>query len=159
MSTPPASAGLWSVSHRSRTRLSVAELTIALMLSLARRITQADSSTRGGKWERQKFTGGELFGKTLGLIGLGRIGLLAAQRALAFGMNIAAFDPMLRPDSIPVIQCRATLLSLDELLKTSDYISIHVPETPQTRNMLNYDRLSTMKLIRICDQHLARRRI
>jgi D-3-phosphoglycerate dehydrogenase len=125
--------------------LSVAELTIGLMLSLARRIPQADSSTRAGKWERQKFTGGELFGKTLGLVGLGRIGLLAAQRALAFGMNIAAFDPMLRADSIPVIQCRATLMSLEELLRTSDYLSIHVPETPQTRNMLNYDRLSAMK--------------
>jgi D-3-phosphoglycerate dehydrogenase len=125
--------------------LSVAELTLGLMLSLARRIPQANNSAHQGKWERQNFTGVELFGKTLGLIGLGRIGSLAAARASAFGMDILVHDPQMRPDSLPVIHSRATLVSLDDLLSLSDYVSIHVPETRQTKNLLNDQRLARMK--------------
>ncbi len=125
--------------------LSVAELTVGLMLTLARRIAQAHMSTRAGRWERQVFTGSELYGKTLGLIGLGRIGLLTAVRAAAFGMRILVADPQMRPDSLPIIHSHATLVSLDELLRESDYVSIHVPQTPQTTNLLNDARLAQMK--------------
>ena len=86
-----------------------------------------------------------MYGKTLGLIGLGRIGLLTAVRAAAFGMRILVADPQMRPDSLPIIHSHATLVSLDELLRESDYVSIHVPQTPQTTNLLNDARLAQMK--------------
>ncbi|HWB53732.1 MAG TPA: hydroxyacid dehydrogenase [Tepidisphaeraceae bacterium] len=125
--------------------LSVAELTIALMLSLARKITPADASAKSGKWERQKFTGSELFGKRLGLIGMGRIGFLTATRACAFGMEILGYDPQLTTDSLAVIESDAQLVDLDELLQLSDFVSIHVPETPQTMGLMNQSRFSRMK--------------
>jgi D-3-phosphoglycerate dehydrogenase len=125
--------------------LSVAELALGLMLSLARKIPQANQSAHAGKWERQKFTGGELFRKTLGLIGLGRIGLLTAVRATAFGMKIIVHDPWLRSDSLPIVHSNATLVSLDDLLSQSDYVSVHIPETPQTVNLLNDARFAKMK--------------
>jgi D-3-phosphoglycerate dehydrogenase len=125
--------------------ISVAELSIGLMLSLARMIPLADRSTRRGKWERQRFTGFELFGKTLGIVGLGRIGLLTASRAGAFGMNILAHDPFLKPNAPPVIQSGARLVSLEELLAASDVVCCHVPLTAQTLRLFNYDRLCQMK--------------
>src|SRR4051812_25922734 len=111
--------------------ISVAELALGLMLGLARMIPGADASTRGGKWERQVFTGRELFGKTLGLVGLGRIGFLVATRARAFGMRILAHDTFVSPDSVLVAESGAILVSLDELLGKADIISAHVPNTPQ----------------------------
>ena len=125
--------------------ISVAELCIGLMLSLARHIPAADRSTRAGKWERQVFTGTELFDKTLGIVGLGRIGFLTAMRARAFGMSILAHDNFISPDSPMVSECGAKLVSLDELLRQADVVSIHVPHTPQTTRMFDSDRLSRMK--------------
>lgn len=109
--------------------ISVAELALGMMLGLARRIPAGDASTRAGRWERQALTGTELFGKTLGLVGLGRIGFLVAMRARAFGMRIIAHDSFVSPDSVLVAECGATLVSLDELLAQADVISVHVPKT------------------------------
>ena len=125
--------------------ISVAELCLGLMLSLARHIPSADRSTRAGKWERQVFTGTELFGKTLGIVGLGRIGFLTALRARAFGMHIIAHDNFISPDSAMVSECGAKLVSLDELLSRSDVVSVHVPHTPQTSGMFNAERFAQMK--------------
>jgi D-3-phosphoglycerate dehydrogenase / 2-oxoglutarate reductase len=89
--------------------------------------------------------GGELQNKTLGVVGLGRIGFLTAMRARAFGMNILAHDEYINPDSFTVSESRARLTTLDDLLANSDFISCHVPETPQTLNLFNYNRFSQMK--------------
>jgi D-3-phosphoglycerate dehydrogenase len=125
--------------------ISVAELCLGLMLSLARHIPVADRSTRGGKWERQVFTGTELFGKTLGIVGLGRIGFLTAMRARAFGMKIVAHDNFISPDSAMVSECAAKLVALDELINLSDVVSVHVPYTPQTAGMFNIAAFRHMK--------------
>ncbi|MEA2710698.1 MAG: D-3-phosphoglycerate dehydrogenase / 2-oxoglutarate reductase [Phycisphaerales bacterium] len=125
--------------------ISVAELTIGLMLSLARMIPAADASTKAGKWERQTFTGTELFGKTLGLIGLGRIGFLVATRARAFGMKTLAHDTFVSSDSVRVSESGATLVSMDELLSQADIISVHVPGTPQTEKLIGADKFARMK--------------
>jgi D-3-phosphoglycerate dehydrogenase len=125
--------------------ISVAELALGMMLSLARMIPAADASTRSGKWERQVFTGTELFGKTLGLIGLGRIGFLVATRARAFGMKILAHDAFVSPDSVLVAEAGATLVSMDELLAQSDVISVHVPRTPETERFIGAAAFAQMK--------------
>jgi D-3-phosphoglycerate dehydrogenase len=125
--------------------ISVAELTLGLMLSLARLVPAADASTKTGKWERQAFTGTELFGKTLGLIGLGRIGFLVATRARAFGMKILAHDAFVSPDSVLVADSGATLVSMEELLAQSDVISLHVPRTPQTERLIGASAFAQMK--------------
>jgi D-3-phosphoglycerate dehydrogenase len=125
--------------------ISVAELAIGLMLSMARMIPAADRSTKAGGWDRKKFTGVEMFGKTLGIVGLGRIGFLVANRAKAFGMKIIAHDNFVNPDSFTVSEIGAELVSLDELLKRSDVISVHTPETPQTMKMFNAGAFAKMK--------------
>lgn len=125
--------------------ISVAELTIGLMISLARMIPAADRATKSGGWDRKRFTGAELFGKTLGIVGLGRIGFLVGTRAKAFGMDIVAHDQMVNPDSFTVSELRAQLLALNELLERSDFVSLHVPETPQTLNFFNAAAFSRMK--------------
>jgi D-3-phosphoglycerate dehydrogenase len=125
--------------------ISVAELTIGLMLSLARMIPAADASAKTGKWERQAFTGTELFGKTLGLVGLGRIGFLVAMRARAFGMRIMAHDAFVSPDSVLVAEPGAALVSMDELLAQADVVSVHVPRTPQTERFIGAAAFAQMK--------------
>src|SRR4051812_41485280 len=125
-------AGIVVVYAPEQNSISVAELTIGLILSLARMIPPADRSTRSGQWDRQKFTGIELYNKTLGIVGIGRIGFLTAMRAKAFGMEILAHDSFINPDSPLVAESRARLVTLDELLAQSDFISCHLPETPQT---------------------------
>jgi D-3-phosphoglycerate dehydrogenase len=125
--------------------LSVAELALGMMLSLARMIPAADRSTKSGKWERQRFTGTELYGKTLGIVGLGRIGFLTAQRARAFGMDIIAHDNFISPDSALVVESRAKLVGIDELLEQSDFISCHLPKTPQTVNFFDGAKFARMR--------------
>ncbi|HTL31107.1 MAG TPA: hydroxyacid dehydrogenase [Tepidisphaeraceae bacterium] len=138
-------AGIVVVYAPEQNSISVAELALGLMLSLAREIPAADRSTKGGAWDRKRFTGIELFGKTLGVVGLGRIGFLTAMRARAFGMNIIAHDTFVNPDSFMVNEPRAKLVSLEELYRESDFISSHVPETPQTINMFNDAAFAQMK--------------
>ena len=138
-------AGVVVASTPEQNAISVAELTIGLMLSLARMIPAADASTKAGKWERQVFTGTELFGKTLGLVGLGRIGFLVATRARAFGMKVLAHDAFVSPDSVLVADCGAQLVSMDELLAQADVISVHVPRTPQTERFIGAAAFAQMK--------------
>ena len=124
--------------------VSACELTIGLMLSSARNIIEANNYIKTGKWEREKFVGSELFEKTLGIIGLGRIGGLVARRMKAFGMNLIAYDPYISDERFRRYSCEKTE-TLDELLEKSDIITIHTPKTSETLNMINFDNLSKMK--------------
>lgn len=123
--------------------LSVAEHTIGLLLALARNIPAADASLRSGKWEKSRFEGAELHGKTLALLGLGRIGALVAQRALAFGMRILAWDPFVSAQRAN--QMGVELVTLDEALARADFVSVHVPKTPETDGLLGAEGLAKMK--------------
>ena len=120
--------------------VSVAELTMAFILALARRVPAADASMKAGQWEKKKFTGGEVLGRTLGLVGFGRIGQEVACRAQAFGMNVIAFDPYLSPEAMA--DAGATPVGLDALLAQSDVISLHAPASPETKHLINRERLA-----------------
>jgi D-3-phosphoglycerate dehydrogenase len=115
--------------------LSAAEQTMALLLSQARNIPQAHAALKAGKWERSKWEGVELHGKTLGVVGLGKIGALVAQRALAFGMRIVAYDPFISEDRARHMGVQ--LMDLDSLLEQSDFITIHLPKNKETTNLLD----------------------
>jgi D-3-phosphoglycerate dehydrogenase len=123
--------------------ISAAEHTFSLMLSIARRIPQADASMRNGKWERSKFVGTELFGKTLGVVGLGKIGSELAKRARAFGMRVIAFDPFLSEAQAQQLEVQSVPLA--QVFKDADFISVHTPLTPQTRHMVGEKELASMK--------------
>ena len=123
--------------------ISVAELAMALMLSLSRAIPTADASMKRGVWDKKRLTGAELRGKTLGIVGLGRIGQEVAARARAFGMEIIAHDPFISEQVAGSLGIE--LVSLDELWPRADYISLHLPATPETRHMLNAARLARCK--------------
>src|SRR5215469_17433942 len=131
---PAATAkGIVVVSTPDQNSISVAELALGMMLSLARKIPQANQHAHGGGWERQRFVGMELYGKTFGVVGLGRIGFLTALRARALGMNILAHDNYISPDAVAVAETRAELLDLNTLLARADFVSCHIPLTPETR--------------------------
>jgi D-3-phosphoglycerate dehydrogenase / 2-oxoglutarate reductase len=123
--------------------ISVAELALAFMLSLARQIPAADASMKRGVWEKKKLTGEELRGKTLGIVGLGRIGQEVGARARAFGMALVAHDPFISEQVAGTLGIE--LLSLDDLCATSDYITLHLPSTPETRHLFNATRLAHCK--------------
>jgi len=125
--------------------ISAAELSIGLMLSLVRSIPSANHDTKDGHWSRQQFVGMELYGKTLGIVGAGKIGYLTAKRAQAFGMNILAYDPFLSQDNIYLSELHAELVELDELLTRADIVSCHLPATPQTIGLMGSDRFKKMK--------------
>lgn len=123
--------------------IAACEQTFALMLALARNVPQAVNSLAAGRWERERFTGVELYGKTLGVVGLGRIGTEVARRAQAFGMRVLAFDPYASPAQ--VAKTGISLASLEEVLAAADFLTIHAPLTPQTRNMISGPQLALMK--------------
>ena len=123
--------------------VSVAELTLGLMLAMARNIPRADQSTRAGKWDKKTLQGTELSGKTLGIVGLGRIGTETAQRARAFGMRVVGTDPYLSPTRAKELGIE--LIPLDELYAQADYISLHLALTHQTASMINADAIAKMK--------------
>ncbi len=125
------------------TTLAVAELTLALMLSVVREVARADSSMKAGKWLKKEFEGAELNGKTLGVIGFGRIGASVAQRAAAFGMKIIGYDPML--DGSVIRERGGEPVTLDDLLAESDMITMHIPLTASTRGILNAEAFEKMK--------------
>jgi D-3-phosphoglycerate dehydrogenase len=125
--------------------VSVAEQVFALLLALARKIPGAERSTRGGGWERKKYHGVELMGKTLGILGLGKIGFRVALRAGAFGMRVLAHDVYLSPTSLQVTESGAALVSMHDLLAGSDFISVHLPLTAETQGMLNRGTFEKMK--------------
>lgn len=124
---------------------SVAELAIGLMLGLARMIPAGDADTKAGGWKRQKFTGVEILGKTLGLVGLGRIGASTAAKARALGMDIVAYDPFVDAESLKAMELRARMTTLDEVLSQSDFISCHLPATAETTGLFDYDKFCRMK--------------
>ncbi|KAA9134913.1 phosphoglycerate dehydrogenase [Microbacterium caowuchunii] len=136
-------AGVMVVNAPTSNIVSAAELTIGHILSLARRIPAAHASLASGAWKRSSYTGTELFEKTVGIIGLGRIGALIAARLQAFDMRVVAYDPYVT--SARAQQLGVELLSLDELLEQSDFISIHMPKTPETTGMIGIDQMRRMK--------------
>jgi D-3-phosphoglycerate dehydrogenase len=123
--------------------VSAAELAIGLLLASARFISPAHSALQNGKWARSKYTGAELFEKTLGIVGFGRIGQLVAHRMQAFGMDVVAYDPYLQPAR--AAQLNVKLVELDELLRVSDFITIHLPKTKETANLIGTDALNKVK--------------
>ena len=136
-------AGVMVVNAPTSNSVSAAELAISLLLASARFISPAHAALRNGKWARSKYTGAELFEKTLGVVGFGRIGQLVAHRMQAFGMNIIAFDPYLQPAK--AAQLGVELVELDELLKRSDFITIHLPKTKETANLIGVEALKKVK--------------
>ena len=120
---------------------AVADMAMALLLALARRVPESDRAVKAGRWP--KMVGMELRGRTLGIVGLGRIGKGLARRARGFGMNLAAYDPF--PDEPFARSWGVVMLPLDELLATADAVSLHVPVTPETRHLIDAGRLATMK--------------
>jgi D-3-phosphoglycerate dehydrogenase len=138
-------AGIVIASTPDQNAISVAELAIGFMLSLARFIPAADQDTKKGNWNRPNFIGTELYGKTLGILGAGKIGFLTASRARAFGMKILACDPFLSPHNVFLAELGAGLLSLEDLLPRADVVSCHLPATRQTTGLLNRDAFRRMK--------------
>jgi len=136
-------AGVLVMNTPGGNAISVAEHTLALMLAMARHIPQANTSTRAGKWEKKKFLGNELRGKTLGIIGLGSIGREVVRRARAFEMRVIAHDPYVT--SKIAQDLGVELVELCELYRNSDYITLHVAATPETTGMLSSDAFSQMK--------------
>ena len=122
---------------------STAELTMSLILSLSRNIPQAYASLKEGKWERSKFGGVELYGKTLGVIGLGRIGSTVANMAKGFGMKIVAFDPFISKEV--AANKGMEMMAFEDLLKNSDYITIHIPKSAETKGLIGEKEIAMMK--------------
>ncbi len=124
--------------------ISTAEHAFSLLLCVARKIPQADAAVRGGKWDRKNLEGVELYNKTLGVIGVGRIGSELARRAIAFGMRVVAYDPYLSATRARALQVEL-VDELDDLLAEADFISLHTPLTPETRHLLDVARLRKTK--------------
>ncbi len=125
--------------------ISVAELVFGLMLSLARHVPTAARSASAGEWDRHRFMGVELYGKTLGIMGLGRIGHRVGIRARAFGMGIVAHDPFVRADGVVASELRAEILSFEDALARSDFVSCHMPLSDETRGLFDAAAFSAMK--------------
>jgi len=136
-------AGVMVVNAPTSNIVSAAELAISLLLASARFISPAHAALKNGKWARSKYTGAELFEKTLGIVGFGRIGQLVAHRMQAFGMNVVAYDPYLQPAR--AAQLGVELVELDDLLKRSDFITIHLPKTKETANLIGVEALKKVK--------------
>ena len=136
-------AGVMVVNAPTSNIISAAELTVGHILSLARHIPAAHASLSAGAWKRSAYTGTELYEKTVGIIGLGRIGALIAERVQAFGTTVIAYDPYITPAR--AAQLGVQSVTLDELLEQSDFITIHMPKTPETTGMISTEQLAKMK--------------
>ncbi len=123
--------------------VAAAEHTLALMLSLARTVVEAHRSTADGGWERKKFVGTELRRKNIGVVGLGRVGLEVARRLHGFDAKVLAYDPFVSPERAEELGVQ--LMELDDLLRVSDFVSLHLPKTPETAGLIDADRLASMK--------------
>lgn len=135
--------GILVVNSPEGNTASAAELTIALLMSLSRQIPTADNSVKAGRWERSKFLGSELFNKTLGVVGLGKIGSRVAQAAQALGMKVIAYDPFMTAERAKELNVGTA--SLDEIWSRADFITLHTPKTRDTVNLINEDALKKMK--------------
>jgi D-3-phosphoglycerate dehydrogenase/(S)-sulfolactate dehydrogenase len=133
------------ISARNANATSVAEYVMAAMLDASRPLTEADADVRKGNWDRKFFTGYELNNRTLGLVGMGEIAHRVAKRAQAFGMNVVGYDPFVAPFDHVVQESRIKQVEMEELLKRSDFISIHVPLTKATRHLINKENMQLMK--------------
>jgi len=136
-------AGVLVMNTPGGNAVSVAEHTLAMMLSLARQVPAASASTLSGKWEKKKFLGNELRGKTLGVVGLGNIGQEVVRRARAFEMKVISSDPYVNPQT--AADLGVTLVPIDTLLAESDYVSLHLAVTPETKKMINAESIAKMK--------------
>ncbi|HET9518831.1 MAG TPA: NAD(P)-dependent oxidoreductase, partial [Actinoplanes sp.] len=141
---PAATArGVMVVNAPTSNIVSAAEQAVALLLAVARNTASASAALKNGEWKRSKYTGVEVQGKTVGVVGLGRIGVLFAQRMAAFGTRLIAYDPYIQPARAAQLGVR--LVGLDELLRESDFISIHLPKTPETVGLIGEKELQTVK--------------
>src|SRR3954469_19999850 len=138
-----SSRGILVVNAPGANSISVAEHACALMLALARSVPAADRAMKDGRWEKKRFLGTELRGKTLGVAGLGRIGQEVSQRARAFGMRVVAHDPYISKEIAAGLGVE--LMTLDAVCASADYLTLHLPSTPETRHLFNDDRLSRCK--------------
>ena len=136
--------GVMVVNAPQSNTISAAEHTMALLLAQARNIPQAHGELHAGRWDRGRWEGVELAGKTLGLVGLGRVGTLVAQRALAFGMRVIAFDPYVSSDRAKELGVDV-MPTLESLLVQSDFVSIHLPGSPETRDLIGEHQLAMLK--------------
>jgi D-3-phosphoglycerate dehydrogenase len=135
--------GVLVVNSPEGNTIAAAEHALAMMLSLSRHVPQANAGMRAGKWDRKKYVGNELYKKTLGVVGLGKIGSHVAKVAQAMGMDVIAYDPFIAADRAKQMQVK--LIELDELFRTADYVTLHIPRTKDTENLVNADLLRTMK--------------
>src|SRR3954449_4405207 len=135
--------GVMVVNAPTSNIVSAAEQAIALLLAVARHTASASAALKNGEWKRSKYTGVEISGKTVGVVGLGRIGVLFAQRMAAFGVRLVAYDPYIQPARAAALGVR--LVGLDELLRESDFISIHLPKTPETVGLIGAKELAQVK--------------
>ncbi|MHB2026546.1 MAG: hydroxyacid dehydrogenase [Elusimicrobiota bacterium] len=138
-----AAGGIKVVNTPASNAIAACEHAFGLMLALARHIPQAHSDVRSGEWRKNRWMGTEVFGKTLGIIGLGRIGREMARRAAVFGMTVMAFDPNLKAED--AARVGAALTTLDALLEKSDFITLHAPALPQTKHIINREAFALMK--------------
>lgn len=135
--------GIIVVNSPEGNTIAAAEQALALMFALSRHVPDAHASTMGGQWDRKTFVGTELYKKTLGVVGLGKIGAHVATVAKALGMQVIAYDPFVSQERAN--QIGATLVELEELFREADYISLHIPKTPETANLINATTLAQMK--------------
>ena len=135
--------GVMVVNAPTSNIVSAAELAVALMLAAARHVAPANAALKQGEWKRSKYTGIELYEKTVGIVGLGRIGVLVAQRLSAFGMRVIAYDPYVQAGR--AAQMGVRLVTLDELLAESDFMSVHLPKTPETVGLIGEEQLAKVK--------------
>lgn len=135
--------GVIVVNSPAGNTVAVAELTIGMMISLVRKLIPAHNSLVEGKWLRSKFLGTELYGKTLGIVGVGRIGVEVARRAAAFGMTVLGYDPFLTTQRAAQLGIEAT--TIEDILKRADFVTLHTPLTKETRHLISAASLSTMK--------------
>jgi D-3-phosphoglycerate dehydrogenase len=135
--------GVMVVNAPTSNLVSAAELAVALMLAAARHVAPAGAALKRGEWQRARFTGTELYDKTVGIVGLGRVGVLVAQRLSAFGMRVIAFDPYLQAGR--AAQMGVRLVGLEELLALADFMSVHLPRTPETVGLIGEAELARVK--------------
>jgi D-3-phosphoglycerate dehydrogenase / 2-oxoglutarate reductase len=135
--------GIVVVNSPEGNTIAAAEHALAMMLSLSRYIPDANASVKRGEWDRKSFTGGEVYKKTLGIVGLGKIGSHVASVAKAMGMKLLAYDPFISTDRAEQIGCQ--LVDMDLLVQQADYITMHIPKTTETTHLINAERLAKMK--------------
>src|SRR5216684_1036028 len=134
--------GIVVMNTPSGNTISTAELTFSMLMALARKIPQAHLSMKAGEWNRKAFQGVELYNKTLGILGMGRIGSEVARRAIAFGMRVLAYDPYLALSRAKALQVE--LVELDEIYARSDFITVHMPMSDETKGMINTEAFAKM---------------